>query len=59
MVFLISTARQAAIRSLTDTAFINSFTSRILVIVWDISDISRIWLGRCFALMKYASLASM
>ena len=52
MVFLISTARQAAIRSLTDTAFINSFTSRILVIVWDISDISRIWLGRRFDFRK-------
>ena len=36
------TDRQAAIRSLTDTAVMNSFVSRILVAVWLISDISLI-----------------
>ena len=43
---LMNTARQAAIRSLTETAVINSFVSRTLVIVGAISDISRSWLGR-------------
>ena len=41
-----NTARQAAIRSLTETAVINSFVSRTLVIVGAMSDISRSWLGR-------------
>ena len=52
------TERQAAIRSFTETATINSLASRILVMVGLMSEISRTWDGRCFVYRKITSFAS-
>ena len=54
-----NTARQAAIRSLTETAVINSFVSRTRVMVGDRSETSRSWLGRLLVQYGITCLASM
>ena len=56
---LMNTARHAAIRSLTETAVINSLVSRTLVMVGARSDTSRSWLGRRFVQYGITYFASM